>query len=75
MVKLISENLAHLGGPMGSEYTTENFCKLFKNRRNAKKYAEKDYGNKLEWLKDGKNERTNDLRYVMYHIKPVETED
>ena len=75
LYRLVSENLTHLGGAMGTEYTTDNFCKYFKSLANAKAFAEKDYGKKLKWLKEKGRIRTEDLHHVMYHIYPVKTED
>jgi len=67
--KLVSENLTQLGGRMGTERTSTNFTKIFSTVDGAKKYAEKDYGNKIEW-KDRKEYITSgDLRYVMYEIR------
>ena len=72
--ELIYEDLTHLGGPMGTEYTTEHSLGLFDDVDKAKKAAEKNYGGKLEWFEGEENDceegqiRTDDLRYVMYHI-------
>jgi hypothetical protein len=65
---LVSENLSHLGGPMGTEYTTTNYSKPFKSIEKAKKFAEKEYGNELKWLATDKGLRSEDLGYVMYYI-------
>lgn len=35
--KLISENLTGLGGPMGSEWITDNWIKYFLHKKDAKK--------------------------------------
>lgn len=77
--KLVSENMTHLGGPMGTEYTYPNWTRYFSSVEKAKAYALKDYrketANKkanLMWLKDGKGVRTEDLSFVMYLIHPVE---
>jgi hypothetical protein len=78
---LKSENLTHLGGPMGTEYTYDNWMKYFSDPDKAKAYAEKDYQKEtsskktLRWLKEGKGFRTEDLLFVMYHVHPVEIED
>ena len=59
---LTSTNLTHLGGPMGTEYTTTNFIKYFTTVQLAKNYAEADFkwqnkrvGNKkfpkIKWYK------------------------
>ena len=73
--ELISEDLSHLGGPMGTEYTTESSLGLFSGEdglEKAKKAAEKHYGGKIKWSKDKYPEGSlcsGDLRYVMYHIR------
>ena len=78
---LCSENLTNLGGPMGTEYTYNNWVKHFDSIEKAKAYALKDYQketqskDKLKWLGDGEDAvRTEDLRFVMYHIKTVKVE-
>ncbi len=83
MYSLRSENLTHLGGAMGSEYTFDNYTKYFNERENASKYANKEYNKgrkkkkELGWIKTkGKEQyRTEDLGYVMYHIELVVVED
>jgi hypothetical protein len=75
--QLESENLSHLGGPMGSEYTTTNFTKPFGSLVAAKEYAEKDYrkqagknGNEIKWVRENSTHvRTEDMGFVMYHIR------
>ena len=72
MYQLISENLTNLGGPMGSEYTYDNYRKSFLKLSNAKKYAEKEYGSEIEWIeKKNGGLRSPDLSYVMYHIEEI----
>lgn len=76
---LKSENLTHLGGPMGSEYTTTNFCKYFSSVSKAKDYAEKDYKKtrgqeKIIWIKTKTGIRSPDLLWVMYYIDIVKEE-
>ena len=79
--ELRSENLTHLGGPMGTEYTYDNWRKHFDNLKKAKDYAQKDYdknrpdeNKKLEWQKTKTGIRTDDLYFVMYHIDRVKVE-
>lgn len=78
---LINEDLTHLGGPMGTEYTTTRWRKCYNDIDAAKAAAQEDYEpnhfGPLRWIKDGDQGaiRTNDLGYVMYYIKPVKTED
>jgi len=69
--ELVSENLTHLGGPMGSEYTTTNFRKYFNDSKKAKLFAEKDFGKKIKWLKTGKGWTSGDLSWVMYYINEI----
>jgi hypothetical protein len=72
---LTSENLTHLGGPMGSEYTYPNWSKLFGTLEAAKLYAEADYEVQAkkkadwEWVKEGQGLRSPDLIAMMYHIR------
>ena len=69
--ELVSENLTNLGGMMGTESTYDNWRKPFTNVKDAKKYAEKDYGKKINWRKSGTDFCSGDLSYVMYHIKEL----
>ncbi len=77
MYELRSENLTHLGGPMGSEYTYDNWRKHFTKIEFAKEYAEKDYlkknnnPEKIKWVKEYNHIRTQDLGFVMYYITPI----
>jgi len=66
--KLTVENLSGLGGRMGTESTSIDKVKLFSTVNGAKKYAEKDYGDKIEWKDRKKYITSGDLRYVMYEI-------
>ena len=75
MYKLVSENLTNLGGPMGTEYTFDNWVKYFHSIKNAKKHAENDYGEKIDWKKTKKRTHSPDLGYVMYQIYPIKFED
>lgn len=68
MYQLVSENLTNLGGPMGTEYTFDNFRSQFSTLEKAKHFAESDYGGKIDWIKTKKGVRSKDLGYVMYHI-------
>ena len=78
--QLESENLSHLGGPMGSEYTTINFTKPFASLDVAKEYADKDYRRQtgakdakerpLVWVRENSRYvRTEDMGFVMYHVR------
>src|SRR5271170_1656656 len=78
--QLESENLSHLGGSMGTEYTTTNWTKPFGSFADAKAYAEKDYvrqtGKKnaadrpLVWVREhSRYVRTEDMGFVMYHVR------
>lgn len=81
LYELIAEDLTHLGGPMGSEYTTRESLGLFGNPDLAKLVAEEHYHgrDKIKWeSRDDKPHRyswyeadvyrTQDLGYVQYHI-------
>ena len=72
MYSLTSENLTHLGGPMGSEYTTTNWRKYFETLEEAKEYAEKDYNGKEKIKWSGSNKiHSQDLLFVMYQIEEI----
>lgn len=74
MYVLISEDLTSLGA-MGSR-TTTNWRKYFKSLVSAKAFAEKDYGEPIKWGRSSRNAYcSGDLRYVMYTIHQVHTED
>lgn len=74
-----SENLTNLGGPMGSEYTFDNWSMSVSSVEKAKTIVEKDYKKEcggtpeqiIKWIKKGKNYQTQDLRFVMYYIREV----
>ena len=80
MVYLISEDLSHLGGPMGTEYTTESEPSFFSSVEEAQSFAEAEYGEKIDWSQK-KSPTSNlipldltcsgDLGYIMYHIREV----
>lgn len=77
LYELTSENLTGLGGMMGTERTWNNWHKLFRRVSAAKAFAETDYRRqtrqreKVEWQREGLSWRTQDLAFVMYHIRPV----
>ena len=76
MYKLTSENLTNVGGPMGNNFSWANWSKYFKRLKNAKVYAEEDYGEPLKWKKFRvRTLSTKDLGYVMYFIEEIKTED
>lgn len=74
--ELVSENLTNLGGPMGMEYTFDNWRKSFSSLEKAKSYAEKDYKYQKErpisWQQQNDRWCSGDLSFVMYTIKEVE---
>ena len=83
---LTSEDLSGLGGPMGSERTRDNWHKYFLSVDSAKDYARQDYKKQykgpkpktLEWFSSGplaNTLRTQDLGFVMYHVRPAQFED
>lgn len=72
--KLVSENLTGLGGPMGTEHTSENFVRYFDGITKAKDAAVKDYGHPIKWERSGKRHSSGDLMHVMYDISPVKVE-
>lgn len=84
LFETIYEDLTHLGGSMGTEYTTSASLGLFANVTDAKKCAEKNYykvnkgTQKWKWIEVVKQEgtkekdiidwRSPDLAFVMYHV-------
>jgi hypothetical protein len=72
--ELRSENLTNLGGPMGSDYTFDNWSKSFSSMEKAMKAAERDYyekekgEDKIVWKGGSSRKSTQDLRFVQYHI-------
>lgn len=79
---VLSENLTELGGPMGTERTSVNWTRYFRNHLHAMWAAFKDYKKqggkeKLVWTldEDKKGARTQDLGFVQYHVWLIEPED
>jgi hypothetical protein len=78
--ELIAEDLTHLGGPMGSEYTTDKSLGLFDSIEKCKEKAKKHYNRKdpITWTKNvsrtGDVLRSDDLGWVMYHIRTRKVE-
>ena len=64
------EDLSHLGGPMGTEYTTSKY-EYFHDIEKAKQFAEKHYGKKIIWKKDGRSITSGDLLWTMYKISKL----
>lgn len=71
MYQIISENLTHLGGPMGTEYTTNNWVEHSVSLQAAKEKCQKDYGKSIEWIKTATGLRSPDLLHVMYYINKI----
>jgi len=78
-----TRDVSHLGGMMGTEYTTEMFTKYFTSAEHAKEYAHKQYSkvggrgkhNVITWKKSGDKISSGDLGCsFMYTIKPVKVE-
>ena len=79
MYTLTSENLTHLGGPMGTEYTYPNWTKHFTTMDAAKDFAQTDYSRngcskKIKWSRGKFNCNSGDLRFVKYYINIVKVE-
>lgn len=72
---LICEDASHLGGPMGSEYTTEMWRKEFASVKDAKAYAEKDAEKYIDgnwsrkWTKHSTGNWGWDARAVIYTVE------
>jgi len=79
MVRLVKEDWTHLGGRMGTEYTTVIWDKFFSTEDLAKEYAEEDndidHPMKIKWEKQkGKSWFSGDLSSHAYYIYPVKVE-
>ena len=73
---LTREDLSNIGAPMGREYSTTDWIKLFSSIHKAKKYAQKDYDNidgreKFEWTRKYGEWNSGDLLSKMYTIRKV----
>lgn len=76
MFKLTSVNMQNVSAPMGQASTSINYVFFFLKFENAVAYAEKDYGNSLEFERRSKYfYSTGDLLHVMYEIDLVKVED
>lgn len=65
----LKEDLSHLGGPMGTEYTTTESMGIFGSLDRALNTCEKDFGKPIKWRKTHKGQSSPDLGYCMYHVK------
>ena len=76
MYKLESDDVTMATGP-GGGWSTPNWVKFFKTLKAAKAYAEKDYGNLIDFRKREDNGKwcSGDLLYVMYNIEKVNCEE
>lgn len=76
----IAEDLSKLGGPMGTEITTECSLGLFEHPVSAKQACERHYnkgkghgGKPLDkWRRTDQGESAPDLGWVMYHVRKRE---
>lgn len=69
---LTSIDMTGVGGPMGSERTSENYTRYFSSKQYAQEYAEKEYGKKIDWCNNRSGGCTSgDLLHVMYDICKV----
>lgn len=72
MFKIKIEDLTHLGGPMGTEYTTSNY-EFAETIDSAKRFCEKHYNGSrgpIKWRKSNRGWTSGDLGYIMYSIFP-----
>jgi cytochrome oxidase Cu insertion factor (SCO1/SenC/PrrC family) len=78
LYQLIYEDLTHLGGPMGSEYTTKSnfgfFTSVRKAQSKAENYHSQHSAEKIAWRKDGDFWRSQDLGYAMFYVIEVRVE-
>ncbi|MCK9267223.1 MAG: hypothetical protein M0P14_00715 [Alkaliphilus sp.] len=75
MYTMFSEDLTNVGGPMHSAGSTLRWVKNFESLESAKKFAEKEYGNKIKWVKNHGEWYSGDLGWVDYLIHPIKFED
>jgi len=69
---LICEDASHLGGPMGTEYTTHVFTKPFVSVEKAKEFAkkyQKKWPEHATWKRDGRNRLYCDATYYIWAIE------
>lgn len=67
--ELTANDLSHLGGPMGTEYTTISLRRNFNSKQEAKAFAANHYGKPIKWIKQTPNkDYSGDLRYIDYTI-------
>lgn len=73
---LTCDDASHLGGPMGTEYTTTIYSKPFSTKEKAFAYAVKDapkHGTSApplaEWQKDSTGNLGIDCRTVIFNIR------
>jgi hypothetical protein len=74
---LTCEDASHLGGPMGTEYTTHVFTKPFTTLQKAKDYAKKYQKNWPEYAKWEQDSRTRwhvDTGVYIFAIKKEKVE-
>lgn len=78
MYTLVITDLTHLGGLVGTEYTTYTE-QHYKTVKAAKEGAEKHYNGSrgpIRWSQfENKWWHSQDLGYVMYKIKPLKIEE
>ena len=72
---LEAEDLSHLGGPMGTEYTTTMFVRNFGTLEEAKTYAIRHYKGPIKWLRERSAWTSGDLLWVEYTITPLRFEE
>lgn len=74
MFILSCEDASHLGGPMGTEYTTHLFSKVFSSVDKAKEFAQsyqKIWPTWAKWYTDGTKYWVDSGTYI-WKIAPVE---
>lgn len=70
------EDLTHLGGTMGTEYTVTKFLGVYSSPDTAKTGCNSHYNKKMvgkiNWIRDGNGLRSPDLGFIIYYIKKYE---
>jgi hypothetical protein len=73
--QLTNEDLSDVGGPMGRNSSKTRYRKYFTSVVKAQKHAEKEYGQKIKWVRHTTYVTSGDLLHTMYDIKPIHIEE
>ena len=74
---LTCEDASHLGGPMGTEYTTHVFTKPFTTLQKAKQHAhkyQKNWPEHAKWIQDSPIRWHVDSGAYIFEVKKMKVE-